>query len=185
MLWDKTPDYGNDLILAFYNAFSEPLDQNNFDSKKALREWQQFKVFVQNTYPGFQALSLWKKICLFREIEFPNLVLMAKLMFAISGSNSSVERSFSILTQILSDQRLSVSHETMENIMLIAGNKGNWTDNERDKHIDRAVELYLSKRHSTQLDKVQGSPPHKVVVLDEEGWSSSNNGSDSSTFSED
>ena len=51
--------------------------------------------------------------------------------------------------------------------MLIAGNKGNWTDNERDKLIDRAVELYLSKCRSVQLDKVQGSPPHKVVVLDE------------------
>ena len=62
MLWDETLDYGNDLILAFYNAFSERLDQNNFDSKKALCEWHQFKVFVQNTYPGFQALSLWKKI---------------------------------------------------------------------------------------------------------------------------
>ena len=56
--------------------------------------------------------------------------------------------------------------------MLIAGKKGNWTDNERDKLIDRAVELYLSKHRSVQLDKVQGSPPHKVVVLDE-GWSSS------------
>ena len=107
------------------------MDKN--DSKKALRECRQFKVFVQNTYPGFQALSLWKTIYLFQEIEFPNLVLMAKLLFAISGPDSSVERSFSILTHIVFDQRISMRNETMENIMLIAGNKGNWTNKERDK----------------------------------------------------
>ena len=50
---------------------------------------------------------------LYRHDKFPNLCLLASLIVSISGSNSSVECTFSFVTNILSDKHLSVSHNTL------------------------------------------------------------------------
>ena len=54
-----------------------------------------------------------------------------------------VERAFNILRTILSDRRLSMSHKTMENCMLIAGSERNWSKEEKEQLIIRAVDLYM------------------------------------------
>ena len=41
--------------------------------------------------------ELWKKIINFKRNEFPNVCALAEILIAVSGSNSSVERAFSIL----------------------------------------------------------------------------------------
>ena len=91
-------------------------------------------------------------------IEFPNLCALASLiMISISGSNSSVECTFSFLTNILSDKCLSMSHDTLENSVIVSGNNCIWSEKEKEEIVNRALEIYLSKQRceQTQLDQTQ------------------------------
>ena len=165
--------------MTFYNHFKVPLDHSGFDHRRLLAEWTSFKTFVRHNYAGFEALPLWKNIIQYRRSEYKNLCLLANLMLSVSGSNSAVERAFSILSLILSDRRLSMNHDLMEHIMLISGNKNNWNKAEKDQIIDRAVEIYLSKRRTKQLDDLEpvGEPARKVVVIDDSDASDSESSS--------
>ena len=71
--------------------------------------------------PGTTVRALWKSVLLYRRNEFPNLCLLASLIVTISGSNSSVERMFSFVTNILSNKHLSMSHYTLENSVIVSG----------------------------------------------------------------
>ena len=186
-VWDDSADFGNDQIMNFYYHFKAPLDHSGFDNRRILAEWKSFKTFVRHNYAGFDALPLWKKIIQYRKSEYKNLCLLANLMLSISGSNSSVERAFSILSIILSDRRLSMNHDHMESIMLISGNKNNWTKAEKDQIIDRAVDIYLSKRRTLQLDEFKpvGEPPVKVMVIDDSDRDSNHTASDKESSSDD
>ena len=49
---------------------------------------------------------------------FGNFILLVPRILSIAGSNSNVDRNFSTLTHILSDKRLSLNHETMEDLVI-------------------------------------------------------------------
>ena len=76
----------------------------------------------------------------------------------LSGSNPTVERAFSVLTMMLSDRSLSLHHETMEDLMLLKCNDKNWGCQEREDIIDRALEIFRSKR---RIGLTEGQPEVK------------------------
>ncbi len=57
----------------------------------------------------------------------------------------TVERAFSTLTNILTDKRLSMKHKRLEQILIISSNEKNWTVQERNEIIERALNIYLEK----------------------------------------
>ena len=63
---------------------------------------------------------------MYRKLEFPNLYMLVEVALALVVSNSSVEAGFSRLTDILTDRRLSLSHEFMEDLFLIKTNAHIW-----------------------------------------------------------
>ena len=67
-------------------------------------------------------------------------------MLCLSGSNSSVERAFSVLTMMLSDKRLKSSHHLLNYRLIIKGNDKYWSEAERSEILRRAVAIYMSKR---------------------------------------
>ena len=138
--------YGEDQIKYLYNHFQVPLDKHNFDLTKSLKEWQSFKILVEEAYSDFLALELWKVIITKRANEFPNLVLLAKLLMCISGSNSTVERAFSVLTQITTSLRVNLKHDVMEDIMIISCNNQAWSKSEKEEILEKAYAIYRSKR---------------------------------------
>ena len=72
--------------------------------------------------------------------------------FPLSGSNnSSVEGTFSFVTNILSDKRLSMGHNTLENSVIVSGNNSIWSEKEREEIIDRVFNRDLSKHRITTL----------------------------------
>ena len=75
----------------------------------------------------------------------------------IAGSNSAVEHVFSILIVILTDRRLKMNNSTMEDSVIIAGNDTNFTQQERDDILSRAVDIYLGKRRVFCLDSANAS----------------------------
>ena len=58
-----------------------------------------------------------------------------------TNSNSSIECTFSFVTNILSDKCLSMSHDTLENSVIVSGNNSIWSEKEREEIIDRALEI--------------------------------------------
>ena len=66
-------------------------------------------------------------------------------MYCLSGSNSAVERRFSILTMMLSERRLKTSHDLMNFRIALKINDRNWSEKERSEILRRALEIYLSK----------------------------------------
>ena len=81
-----------------------------------------------------------------RKEEYPQLSLLAQLFLSISGSNSTVERAFSTLTQIITDHHISLKHKFIEDIMIIKCNDANRTEKEKEDIIEQAQEIYCEKR---------------------------------------
>ena len=112
-------------------------------------------------------------LCYVTEVTiFPNLCLLASWIVSISGSNnSSVECTFSFVTNILSDKHLSISHNTLENSVIVSGNNSTWSEKEREEIIDRALEIYLSKRRITTLSSEADSVTKLMMNMMKMTWS--------------
>ena len=76
----------------------------------------------------------------YRRDEFPNLCLLASDREHIRV-NSSVERTFSFVTNILSNKHLSISYYTLENSVVVSGNNSIWSEKEREEIIDHVLEI--------------------------------------------
>ena len=149
---DDTKDYGKDEISVFCEHFSELLSFAGLHKDKIFFEWKAFKKFVKTSVsPGTTPRALWKSIELYQRNEFPNLCLLASLILRISGSNCFVERTFNFVTNIVSDKHLSMSHDILENSVIVSGNNSIWSEKESEEIIDCALEIYLSKRRITSL----------------------------------
>ena len=159
--WTDKKDYGNDAIVNFAAHFQSTLASAGYDSTKALREWRMLRNYVKVWLSNVPNEELWKKIIAFKKQEFPNVCLLAEILISISGSNSSVERAFSMLTNMLSDKRLSMKHGRMESILITGANDKNWSTKEREEIIERAVEIYLEKRRKRTVSSLE--PPKKVA----------------------
>ena len=131
---------------------------------------------------GKEVRVLWKNIMCYKRKEFPNICLLAEIMLCLSGSNSAVERGFSILTMMLSDRRLKTSHELMNYRIIIKINNKNWSDKERSEILLRALEIYMTtkSRRKRKLDKPSLPHDHQSIEIHD----SKGEESDSSHYSD-
>ncbi|XP_049302982.1 uncharacterized protein LOC115065771 [Bactrocera dorsalis] len=72
-------------------------------------------------------LNFWKE----RKSSDPELYALSKIVFAIPPTQVTIERAFSSLKLVLSDNRNRLSHHTLENILLVRLNS---------THLDSAIE---------------------------------------------
>ena len=159
--WDNADDtYGKDQITFLSEHFKVLLMKHNFILSKVIEEWQSFKVCVHENYSKFFALNLWKMVLTNRKEEYPQLSLLTQLFLSISGSNLTVKRAFSTLTQIITDRNISLKHKSIEDIMRIEYNDANWTEKEKEDIIERAQEIYCERRQRKRLD---GETPIKKL----------------------
>jgi hypothetical protein len=137
-----------------------------YDHKKANKEWKNVRPHEKQQIPGKSALQVWKSMLLYKNTEFPIICLRVEIVFSLSGSNSSVERAFSILTVMLTDRRLKSSHALLEMRMLIKINDKNWSKIEREEILKRPLDIYMSKkRRKRKLD--EEAPVASSVLLDD------------------
>ena len=90
--WTFEKAFGEDQIAYLTKHFEVPLSNTHFDVSKVGVEWRSFKRYVKHNFLRIEANKLWGNILSCKRKEFPNLSLLAELVFALSGSNSSVER---------------------------------------------------------------------------------------------
>ena len=149
--WEDSSDYGLQDINFIISHFKIPLEENGLNESKIAREWQEFQVFAKMQYANFfnDPLVFWKKVLSFTRKEYPNLCLIVELVTCISGSNSAVERCFTILIQVLTDFRLKPNHNILQNHMIIKRNNKNSSETEREQLLTGATEIYMSKRRKT------------------------------------
>jgi hypothetical protein len=170
--WTSDKEFGIEDILSLASHFEEPLSLASFDTSCALKEWKSFKIFVRSHYSKFpEAKPLWQSVLCNCGQEFPNLCKLASLIVSISGSNSSIERTFSVVTNILSDKRLSMHDNTINEALVVYGNDSLWSTEEREAIIDRAVEIYLESKWRRKAG--QSAPPVKRQRVEDEGSSQS------------
>ena len=93
-----------------------------------------------------------KKIFTYRKKELPNILKIVQLVLCCSSSNKAVKSSFSILTAMLSDRRLSMSHETMEDNMIISSNAKVLTEQEKEEILQNAMKKYLTNKRCKTND---------------------------------
>ena len=153
-LWDHSDKaFGKEEINQLCDTFKESLSAAGFERGKIFEEWRSLKITQKSFYVKLESRQLWEKILSSRRNKFPNLCLLVELALCISASNSTVERALSILSLILSDRRLSISHKMMERCIMIAANDSNWSKSEREQLIQRAVDLYMEKRRTAAFAK--------------------------------
>ena len=161
--WSNEKDYGNESLSQFASHFQETLSMTSFDLTKATNEWRMLGNYVRVWLPNVEAGDLWKKILTFKRQEFPNVCALTEILISMSGSNSTVERGFSVLTSILSDRRLSVKHRRMESVLIISVNEKNWSQTECDDILERALDIYAERRRKIKVSE----PPCKSLRLNE------------------
>ena len=108
------------------------------------------------------AKRISKHVLLYKIKDFPNLYLLAQMIFSISGSNSATERSFYILTMLHTDCRTKFTHDTIRMLLSIKINDHLWSEQERDNIISEVVDLYMSAPRKKQFDTPETSRQEKV-----------------------
>ena len=165
--WLEDKTYAYEDFDNLYNHFQQSLDHAGYNHDQIKKEWGVARRYILSHFSKNDSCKdIWRKIILTKREELPNLCLLVELIISFSGSNSSVERTFSLLTNMLSDRRLSTSHETMNILLKLKLSDSLWNDIERDEIIDRALEIYLTKRRVTQID-CSVEPPAKRIREEE------------------
>ena len=171
--WTNEKIYAMDDIDALYEHFSISLDCAGYDNENAKKEWIRVRRYIVSHFSkNDKATDVWQKILTSKREEFSNICLLVELIICISGSNSSVERSFSLLTNMLSDRRLSTSHDTMNMLLKLKINNAMWNDVERNEIIDRGLDIYLSKRRMVQIehDEEPATKRSKLIDVDNDAY---------------
>ena len=153
-----TKNYGLEDLLFLANHFKDTLDETGFNKDNLKSEWKSFKHMVNQNYASVKCLlSMSQRIFTYHASEFKKVCSLAEICLCIGASYSTVERGFSLLSNILTDKCLRISHKAMENCLLVAANSVNFTSAERDQIINDAVNKYLRKKcklpSSTQQKK--------------------------------
>ena len=137
------------LLISSSHFWAQPMTKENFLSSCV------FKSFPERN------LCVVENILSYKRKEFPNMCLLAELMYCLSGCNSAVEIGFSILTMMLSDRKLKTLHDLINFCIVLKIKDKNWREKERSE----ALEIYLSKnRRKKIIKKDEPSSNHTVEV---------------------
>lgn len=123
--------------------FQEPLAKARFNKLKHFAEWKALKILGKTQYADFKLTEIWSWLFKNHQKEFDNILLLS--------SNSATERVFNTLTTLLSNRRLRLNHETVEDFLLTVGNKNTWTESNKDKILYSAVLKYFKKQHTMKM----------------------------------
>lgn len=100
-------------LMLVVRRFGKPLSYRELDTGKISKEWPKVKRVVREKYKilrNEQQLT-WCRFVIHQGKEFPNVSLVAQLMLTLLQSSSAVERGFSAVRRLLTDQRTSLGQK--------------------------------------------------------------------------
>ena len=140
------PTNGVKEIKTLIQHLPDLLQAAGFEERKVYAEWCSLQTTIKTSFIQLEYQKIWEKIFVYRRRQFPDICLLAEL--AITSSPSSPgQHVFSILTTRLTDLRLTMALKTMEDCILIAGNKNAWKEQEKEEILSNATRKYLSTRN--------------------------------------
>jgi hypothetical protein len=164
MLWINPANWDLDnnqaefpLMDQFVSIFEKLLTSTSFNFSKYKREWKDLRMTHKRLYSTHSALAFWQSILKNRRGEFPNIAIMVELALSVGASNSVVESGFSRLTTMLTDKRLSMSHDTMERILRISINDSQWNESERTWIHNQALSTFEERKRKRRMEAQEES----------------------------
>ena len=157
--WDyDSSHYAIDEIKLLADEFKTPLEIHSFNLDKAMFEFRELKKVVFKRYKHLKPAALWEVIFSSDYVKYPHFLLVIEIVLSMFWSSSTVERGFSTVNRILTDARLSLSKDALNDLMMIKVNCPVLTkldSNYEIKMIKKAVNDYLSKKryHNTKARK--------------------------------
>lgn len=100
--WTDEKEFGCTMISELASHFTTTPSVAGYEKTKVLGEWKMLRNCVKEWLKKPQTADLWKFILTHKRKEFPNACLLTEIMIPVSGSNSSVERAFSMLSELCS-----------------------------------------------------------------------------------
>lgn len=164
--WDyDDSNYGVKEIKLLSEHFSEPLSQHKFKLDSAIFEFREVKKLVKSRYRQLSHSSMvWDAIFKHHNVKFGHILLLAELIIVMEWASSTVERGFSTVNRMLTNSRLRLSKERLNNLLLLRINVPVLTTldpNYEAKLVDKTVDLYLNKQkryHSTKSNSSTSEP---------------------------
>ena len=126
--WEATAENEINSITTVADRFEIPLSLTNFDKESAVKEWKKLKNHVKVNHKKqlimneLTSVEIWEKLFKYQKQTSLNMCILAELILLLAGSNSAVKRGFSMLTNILTNWCLKMSHSTLKNLILIRSN---------------------------------------------------------------
>ena len=90
------------------------------------------------------------------------MCIIAELILLLA--DSAVERGFSMLTNILTNWHLKMSHSILENLTLIRCNDSIWLDYEQNEIIQSAAGIHFAKQRKLRVDGEETSNKRRKVT---------------------
>ena len=182
----RGPEEDVNAMKVIADHFKTTLQDHGFAVENLASEWKNLLVIHRTFYKGMKAQEMWGKVLEYRRKDFPNICLLLDIVMCIGVSNSSVERGFSILTSMLSDKRISLKHDAMEDLMIIKANHNFWSSMMQvDEIIDDALESFMGDKRRMLLmepDHPQAKRRKSSNDVDSEDSDDSNSSSSSSDY---
>ena len=126
--WEETAENEINSITSVADRFEISLSLTNFDKESPVKEWKKLKNHVKVNHKKqlimneLTSVEIWEKLFKCQKQTSLNMCILAELILLLAGSNSAVKRGFSMLTNILTNWCLKMSHSTLKNLILIRSN---------------------------------------------------------------
>ena len=147
--WDLgDPNSGKACVQTLAEHFSAPLTIHNSSLDLALRELNGVKALKATKFKGYKGrISFWEKIFESYHDRFHHFLLIIELCLCVILSSSTVERGFSTVKRHLCDSRLSLSNESLDDLLCVCINAPllqKLDPSYKTKLVSKAVELYMN-----------------------------------------
>ncbi|KAK6178299.1 hypothetical protein SNE40_013101 [Patella caerulea] len=167
--WDlEDSDFGLVQIRTLAEHFSKPLSFHGFNLDLCLREYKHLKFIVKQKYRLFQnKIGFWKSIFAYHQELHPHFLLLIELCLTLAWSSATVERGFSTTRRILTDFRISLNKDSINDLLVIRVNVQVLSEldcNYEEKLISKAINMYLndSKKGRYKSKKVSEKSTAKM-----------------------
>ena len=154
--WDfENVQYGIEDVKLIATHFSTALECQNFKLDAAVYEFRELKRLVKARYRHFKhSSSLWRIVASKHSETFCNILQIMEIILCMEWASSTVERGFSTVNRLLTDTRLRLSKDRLNNLLMIRINVPILTSLDPDyetKLVNKAVDYYLSTKryHNT------------------------------------
>lgn len=148
--WDSSDEtYGMENIHKLSEHFSNQLIRKDYNVTRAKSECVELKKLQRKRYPSIKSKILfWEKIFTYHYDSFQNILLIIEICLCTAWAQGTVERGFSVVRRVITEQRTNLSNEILDNLLVIRLNlpvlskfiaEGQY----EDSVIARAVAKYL------------------------------------------